>query len=117
MGKGAAVLAHRPMTETERVAGEPPPPPVSRAAPRLTVDVARKTITLDGETDDVTSDAALRWVKVLAEHPGEWISAVELRKHDPELDSARTDRLKKLLPERVQHLIDSETGKGSRLRY
>ena len=47
----------------------PPPPP-----PRLTMDLPRKTLTLDGVTYDVASDNALRWVQVLAEHPGEWIS-------------------------------------------
>ncbi len=36
--------------------------------PRLTVDLARMTITLDGQTYDVPSENALRWVKVLADH-------------------------------------------------
>ncbi len=92
------------------VAGAGGPPP------RLTVDVACKTITLDGETYDVTSINALRWVKVLADHPGEWISSTGLEKYDPELQNPRTDRWRPYLPEAVLSLIDSETGKGSRIR-
>jgi hypothetical protein len=35
-----------------------------------------------GTEHDVRSEQALRWVKVLAEHPGEWISGPELEEHD-----------------------------------
>src|SRR5437016_2853069 len=59
-------------------------------APRLTVDLARRTITLDGATYDVESVNALHWVEVLAEHPGEWISGKELERHDKELANTRT---------------------------
>jgi hypothetical protein len=78
--------------------------------------LARKSLTLDGSRYDVPSDNALRWVKVLAEHPNEWISGSELKKHDPELESVRTDRLREFLPEKVRALIDSKTGAGSRIR-
>jgi hypothetical protein len=82
----------------------------------LSVDLNRLTITLDGKTYDVRSEAALRWMKVLAEHPGEWISGPDLRKYDQELDSCRTDRLKPKLPDPISDLIDSDPGKGSRIR-
>jgi hypothetical protein len=59
----------------------------------------------------------LRWVKVLAEHPGEWISGPELRHYDQELDGCRPHRLRKSLPPAILDLIDSETGKGSRVRF
>lgn len=71
---------------------EPPPPP----EPRLRVDLARKTVTLDGVTRDVDSDNALRWIKVLTEHPGEWVSGAELKSHDPDLQGDRTDRWREL---------------------
>jgi hypothetical protein len=91
-------------------APEAPPPP------RISVDLARKTITLDGTRYDVPSDNALRWVKVLAAHPGEWISSTELKKYDPELQSVRTDRWHRFLPPAILSLINSDTGKGSRIR-
>jgi hypothetical protein len=92
-----------------------PPPSGKPPPPRLTVDLARKTITLDGVTHDISSERALRWVKALALHPGEWISSTELKKHDAELDGVRPDRLKKHLPSEVLSLIESDRRKGSRL--
>ncbi len=85
-------------------------------SPQLTVNLDCKTITLDEETHDVDSEHALQWVKVLAEHPGEWISSKEVPKYNPLLLGLRTDRLLKYLPQAVKSLIDSETGKGSRIR-
>lgn len=83
--------------------------------PRLTVDLACKTVTLDGTKYDVSSDNAIRWVKVLADHPGEWISGSELTKYDSDL-IVRTDRLKRFLPTQVRALIEQRTGAGSRIR-
>jgi hypothetical protein len=83
--------------------------------PRLIVDVDRMTLTLDDVTHDVPSELALRWVKVLSDHAGQWLSGAELRQFDPDLDGVRTDRLLKRLPEPVQQLIESSTGRGSRL--
>jgi hypothetical protein len=83
--------------------------------PRLTVDLACKTVTLDGTKYDVSSENAIRWVKVLAEHPGEWISSSELTKYDSDL-IVRTDRLKRFLPTQVLALIEQRTGAGSRIR-
>jgi hypothetical protein len=91
-------------------------PDAEQPPPRLIVDLARKTITFDGEVYEVSSTQALRWVKVLADHPSEWISASELKKHDPDLDGCRTDRLKKHLPDAIRKLIDSQRCKGSRIR-
>lgn len=88
----------------------------SAPAIRLCVDLAKKQITVGNQTYDVGSEAALRWIKVLADHRGDWISSSDLEKYDKELLRARTDHLKKHLPEPICILIDSETGKGSRLR-
>jgi hypothetical protein len=90
--------------------------PALAETPRLTANVERGTVTLDGQTFDVDSAQAVRWLKVLCDHPRDWIASPDLKRFDPDLDGARTDRLKKSLPEPVQSLIDSETGKGSRLR-
>ncbi|MHB8902145.1 MAG: hypothetical protein ACYC6Y_25590 [Thermoguttaceae bacterium] len=92
-------------------AGPTVPPVVS--SQRLTVDLAKRTVTLDGIPYDVRSELALRWVKVLADHEGEWISGPDLAQYDRLLDGVRTDRLK--LPPEIQAVIESQTGAGSRL--
>jgi hypothetical protein len=83
---------------------------------RLTVDLDRRKVVLDGTEHDVKSESALRWIKVLVERPGHWCSSAELEAHDKDLIGTRTDRLKQFLPEQVVNLIQSETGKGSRIR-
>lgn len=92
---------------------------------RLTVDEARQTITLDGVTHEVRSVTAIRWVRILAAFPGEWISGGELERRErdvisdseePKLIKARTDRLRPKLPAVVAELIDSRCGGGSRIR-
>jgi hypothetical protein len=83
---------------------------------RLTVNLASGSVTLDGIRHDVFSVAALRWVKVLADHPAEWISAPELKNYDQELDGVRPDRLKKHLPQEILSLLKSDRRRGSRIR-
>jgi hypothetical protein len=118
---GSSELALHRMTDVDRVASNlnhtQPTPPAESAPPRLSVDVSRRTITFDGASNEVPSVSALRWVKVLAEHRGEWISGSELEEYDPELDGVRTDRLRKRLPESIRTVIDSDRGKGSRIRF
>src|SRR5262249_46887204 len=94
-------------------AGSPPPPPPP--PPRLVVDLERMTATLDGTKYDVKSECALRWLKVLVEHPGEWISSTSLKKYDRVLQAPRITRWRKQLPDEISSLINSETGKGSRI--
>jgi hypothetical protein len=117
-GKGGAARLAEVLTTLKEFLRAPPvaPPPEQPAPPRLTVDLACKTIMLDGVTHDVSSDLALRWVKVLAEHRNEWISSPELKIYDSELDGARPDRFKQFLPETIRSLIDANRKKGSRLR-
>lgn len=88
----------------------------NRPAVRLTVNLPKKQITLDGKEYDVRSDNALRWVRALARHPGDWVSGADLKEHDQELDGVRTDKQRRYLPAEILGLIDSETGKGSRIR-
>ncbi|HET6573040.1 MAG TPA: hypothetical protein VFG68_05515 [Fimbriiglobus sp.] len=82
---------------------------------RLSIDLDRLTVTLDGVTCDVRSILALRWLRVLADRPGVWVSGRELAHYDAQLDGALTSRLKKKLPECVRPLIRSESGRGSKL--
>jgi hypothetical protein len=91
---------------------EIPPPPV----PRLAVDLGRLIVTFDGKQYDVESVQALRWLNVLAASPGLWISTRDLAERDTELIGARTDRLRNQLPSTIRLLIDSRTGRGSRIR-
>lgn len=84
-------------------------------SPRLSVSLAKRTVTLDGTTYDVASVQALRWVSVLLARPGAWVSCRDLKAHDTKLANVKTHRLKAKLPKALQVLIDSETGKGSRI--
>ena len=83
--------------------------------PRLTVDLAALSATLDGRRHDVRSEQALRWLKVLADNAGNWISAADCEKHDAELITPRVDRLRKQLPDELADLIDTSPGRGCRL--
>lgn len=115
-----AALCERIRRERAKLlAQKSPPPPPSLPPPRLNVDLARMTITLDGRTYEVGCRNALRWVQVLADHDGAWISGPQLKEYEPEfkeLESTRTDRWTRALPVRVRCLIDSVKGKGSRIR-
>src|SRR5262249_43607132 len=111
--RDALDLFHRAVEGLPDDEPSPVPPAVAPAPKRLTVSIECRTVTLDDQTFDVPSAQAVRWLKVLSDHPGEWIAAPELKKYDPNLEGARTDRLKTQLPDPVQALIDSETGKGS----
>ncbi|HEX3152966.1 MAG TPA: hypothetical protein VHR66_33145 [Gemmataceae bacterium] len=90
--------------------------PDDKEKPRVIVDVARLAISVDGVMYPSTSSLAVRWMKVLADHPGQWFSGSELEKYDGEFLSTRTDRLRKKLDPKITALIESKPGKGSRLR-
>jgi hypothetical protein len=87
-----------------------------QATPRIVVHLGQQTIAVDGSIFEVGSESALRWVRVLAQHPGEWISAAQLEKYDGDLIAVRTDRLRRELPAAVAGLIESEVAKGSRIK-
>ena len=95
----------------------------TKVKPRIlevTVAIERLNVTIhyDGgtqDTIDVRNEQAARWLKVLAERPGKWISGPELVSYDAELDGQRTDRLKNNLPEKLLSLIETSTRTGSRL--
>ncbi|MFH1922219.1 MAG: hypothetical protein ABIP48_20335 [Planctomycetota bacterium] len=118
--QGAGILAEHRLTPTTPPAeskDEQPEAVIEPPAPRLTVDLACMTITLDGKPFDLSSKQALRWVQVLAEHEGEWISAPELKGYDGELDGCRPDHhCKPYLPPEILNLIKTDRRKGSRLR-
>ncbi len=87
-----------------------------KADKKLVVDVARRTATWHGRTYDLRSEQTARWLKVLADHPGQWFSSHKLYLEDPRLLNPRTDRLKNFLPEPIRALIESEARIGSRLK-
>lgn len=117
--KGSATLA---LWDRERAAGgingNNRIPTDEQLPPILAVNLETFTITFDGQKHEVNSELSLRWVKVLADRPGEWVSASELKRHDQELDGFRPDRAKnrKLLPAAILTLIESHKSKGSRLK-
>lgn len=118
--KGKGVLALYRETQAERTppvaeCGTQPPLPQEPPRPRLSVDLDRMEITLDGSVMGCDSKQALRVLKVYADHPREWIRAADLKGYDPELDGAKPHVLKKNLPAPVRSLIQSSKQLGSRL--
>jgi hypothetical protein len=98
---------------TESALDDPEVPP--RSPSRLSVDLQSRTITLDGVKHEIDSELAVRWVAILAQHRGQFISANELAEYDPELIAPRTDRLRKCLPDAIDCLIESRNTRGSRI--
>ncbi len=82
---------------------------------KLSVDVERLTVTWKRRTLDLGSELAARWLKVLAENEGKWITAPNLCNYDAELDGVRTDRQKKHIPKPILRFIKSSKRYGSRL--
>ena len=91
--------------------------PTEPAPPRVTIDIERMQVTLDGVSMDCNSEQALRLLKVYAEHPDVWITASQLKNYDPELDGAKPHVLKKRLPSAIRSLIQSDCRKGSRVTF
>lgn len=86
------------------------------AKKQLTVSIEKITATLDGKEYDLKSEYQARWLKVYAEHPGEWISGPRLEEYDSELSGSRTDRLRSGLPQEIESLIETSKRKGARLK-
>jgi hypothetical protein len=90
----------------------PPKPPV---AP-FSIDLSTSTaIIANGGASIQLDERAARWLKVLCDHPGKFISTTDLESHDTELIGARTDRLFAKLPRQLKKFIDPQPGKGSRI--
>lgn len=87
------------------------------AQPRLIVDLAALTATerATGITHTLKSEQVARWLKVLAENEGKWITSTQLAGFDPELDGTRTDRLLKSLPEKLRRKIATSSHTGSKI--
>lgn len=84
---------------------EPPSPP--KPTPRLKVDTQTNCAVLDGTEHKLSTEQAL-FVNYLVEADGLWCSSTEM-------DITKTDRLKRNLPESIRKMIESQTGKGSRI--
>jgi hypothetical protein len=97
------------------IAPQGPPKSESKTSPVI-VDFQQKTITFRGKQFDIRSMQALRWIHILAQHPGEWFSSKSLGEIDRELFGVRTDQLRKYLPKEILDLIESKSGAGSRLK-
>jgi hypothetical protein len=116
--EGDAVLALHLVSEADRASTEAASErPKQSPSVRITVDLARMQVTLDGVSMECNSVQALRLVQVYAEHPDVWISASELKNYDTELIGAKPHVLKKLLPLAIRSLIESDRRKGSRLTF
>jgi hypothetical protein len=97
--------------------GESPTATSESSNHKLIVDLLRLVAidSVSGETIELPSAQSARWLKVLADNEGVWISSSALKEHDAELDGVRTDRLLKLLPEGLAAKIQTSKQHGSRL--
>jgi len=84
----------------------------------IMVDLERRTATIVATRKEfeLKSEQSLRWLKVLAENEGKWISGSNLKDYDPELEGGRTDRLRKGLPLQLRRLIKTSKRFGARLK-
>lgn len=92
-------------------AASPPQSPISVDLPSLSVVIIKTMRRVEFRTE-----AAVRWLKVLSDHAGSWISGPDLGDYDAELIGARTDRLRKSLPTSICKLIETSRRFGARLK-
>jgi hypothetical protein len=109
----AGKLKTKPAEEQATEAPKPNEPP----PPRLTVNLPGMTVTLDDNTYNTDSKQALRWLQILADHPGEWLSSTECAtlSNDALMGDYRPHRLMHKLPEPVRTLIETNRRKGYRI--
>lgn len=84
----------------------------------LIVDVKQltATVTATGKIFSLKKEADARWLKVLIDCPGNWVSGSALENLDPELMGVRTDRMHKRLPAPVKKLVEQKRGDGARIK-
>jgi len=85
--------------------------PAAEAHPRLRVD--NDVAILDGTPHSLTADQA-KCLKLLIEAEGNWVSSGEMK--TTKESKERPDRIIGRLPDPIRALIESQTGKGFRLR-
>jgi len=102
-----------------------PPPSLPDAPSRVTanvgcrnivVDVDRLEIRIDSVSHPIENETAARYVRVLVERAGSWISSVDLPRWDSELQVGEdVTRLRRNLPKPVREAITGKRGKGTML--
>ena len=92
-----------------------PPEAVAELTAALTRGQLVRRRMLRCKAFQLASEGVARWLKVLTDRPGSWVSGSELEGIDTELIGARTDRLYRQLPGAIQKLIETKRGRGSRL--
>lgn len=89
--------------------------PVLSPSTAVQVDVEESSIVVFNRRY-VVDDQLLQLMRLLLEEPGAWVSSTYIT-DDPLFAGARIDRLRKRFPGAVQDLIESQPGKGYRLRF
>jgi len=89
--------------------------PVPSPSTAVQVDVEESSIVVFNRRY-VVDDQLLQLMRLLLEEPGAWVSSTYIT-DDPLFAGARIDRLRKRFPVAVQDLIESQAGKGYRLRF
>lgn len=84
----------------------------------VSVEKLEAVVNVPGKTSktfQISRAQSARFLKVLADNPRVWISGPDLRSYDKELDGARTDKLRKGLPQEIQCLVETSKQNGARL--
>ena len=103
---------------SQTIAGAAPSVPPPSDVPPLTVDLEHLSVRISrtGKSYPLGSAEVARWLKILAQRPGVWVSSAELEAFDRALMGRRVERLRKQLPLSLTRIVESKRGKGARLR-
>lgn len=101
---------HAPVPSPPAADSTQPAVSVMRAKHTLEADIERMTLTFDGKTFSVTSESAIRFVKVLADNEGVWIKASALKNYDSVLDLCKPRTLRKFIPKPIDDCIRRRQG-------
>jgi hypothetical protein len=86
------------------------------SAHRIRVDVEAMEARLDGAMHRLDNEDAAKFLAVVAEKDGHWVSMNDVLASYPELELSKPSRLKDKLPKIIQDALESSPAKGTRVR-
>ncbi len=91
---------------------------IAHALPPLTVNIEQQSVRINrtGKWYPLPSVEVARWLNVLAQRPGEWLSSADFAAFDPTLVGRRVERMRRKLPLNIVGLIECKRGQGARLQ-
>jgi hypothetical protein len=115
IGAGLDRLASCPGVELAIPPDAYPPNVTTPRGPRLRVDVAAATVTMDGIAHAVDPDVA-EWLDALIGARGDWISLEAAKQGHPQLEGkTKPARLMARVPEKIKALVECKRAKGARI--